>query len=79
VFLCNLTVPLMLSAIFVTMHIVGIEVTAPKVFVTMAVSRIFQFSSEKLPSSITEIVNIYNSIRRIQEFLLTEEIDANNY
>lgn len=61
------------------MHIVGVEVTAAKVFVTIAVSRIFQFSSEKLPRSISEIVNIYNSIKRIEEFLLTEEIDTNNY
>jgi hypothetical protein len=61
------------------MHLSGTEVTASKVFVTMAVSYIFLFSSEKLPRSVSEIVNIYSSIKRIQEFLLAEEIEGKNY
>jgi hypothetical protein len=33
----------------------------------------------KLPRSIAEIISVLNSIKRIQKFLLAEEIDYENY
>jgi hypothetical protein len=77
--ICYLSSPLMLSAIFVTMHLLGWTVSAQTIFVTMATARIFEFTASMLPRSIAEIVGIINSIKRIQKFLLTEEIDNENY
>jgi hypothetical protein len=76
---CYMSSPLMLAAIFVTMHLLGWEITAPMIFVTISAARIFEFTAQMLPRSIAEIISILNSISRIQKFLLTEEIDNKDY
>jgi hypothetical protein len=60
------------------MHLYGYEITASKIFAIISVSRILQFSAQMLPRSIAEMVSLYNSIIRIEEFLLAEETQHKN-
>jgi ABC-type multidrug transport system fused ATPase/permease subunit len=78
-FLYYLTAPCILSALFIAMLITIQEITAAKVFVMMTIAHIFEFTAYGLPRSISELISIINSLKRIEEFLMAEEIDQTNY
>jgi hypothetical protein len=71
-FLFYLTAPCILSALFIAQLITNQEITAAKVFVMMKIASIFEFTAYGLPRSISELISIINSLKRIEEFLMAE-------
>lgn len=49
------------------------------VFSVMMIAIIFEVTAQQLPKAISELIAIINSIKRIDEFLLTPEIDTTQY
>jgi hypothetical protein len=74
-----LTAPCILSAVFIAQLFTNQEITAAKVFVTMSIAHIFEFTAYVLQGSISELISMINSLKRIEEFLMAEEIDQTNY
>ena len=69
-FLYYLTAPLILAAVFLAQLMTGQEITAAKIFVVMSITHIFEYTAHALPNSIAEIISIFNSLHRIETFLL---------
>jgi hypothetical protein len=74
-----LTAPCIISAIFIAQLITNQEITAAKVFVTMSIAHIFESTAYAFPVSLSELISMINSLKRIEEFLMAEEIDQTNY
>lgn len=69
-FLYYLTAPLILAAVFIAQLMTGQEITAAKIFVVMTITHVFEHTAHALPNSIAEIISIFNSMHRIEKFLL---------
>ncbi|CAG9324418.1 unnamed protein product [Blepharisma stoltei] len=62
-------------AIIVTMALTGVQLTPGNVFSSMAVIGILNSSVKSIPDIITNFMNMVVSLRRIQDFLQTREIN----
>jgi len=70
-----LTPKLILIATFGTFLGIGGTMTPPIVFTIMTTYGLVQFYLQLLPSTISLVIECLNSLRRIQGFLLAEEIN----
>jgi ABC-type bacteriocin/lantibiotic exporter with double-glycine peptidase domain len=74
-FLYWLTCPMILIATFTTYLLLGNEMTSQAAFTTIMIFSILQYPIRQLPTSISEILQIATSLKRIEKFLLSKEIN----
>lgn len=75
IFIFWLCPPLIVSFTFLVYISLGNEITAAKAFFTIIIFNILQSPIRLLPSAITELVQIWSSIKRIEKFLVGSEMD----
>lgn len=75
VFFFWVTTPLILSTTFAVFVLRGELMTAEKAFTTIILFNILQFPIRALPESITQLTQIWVSLKRIGRFLYTTEIE----
>ena len=78
VFVFWLASPLILSMTFATYTWLGNDMSAAEAFTTIMLFRILQYPMRLLPTAISQLIQIWTSIQRIEKFLLSEEIDQKN-
>lgn len=79
-----LSSPLIISFTFLVYLNLGNEITAPKAFTTIMLFQILQYPMRMLPTALAEVIQMWSSIKRIEKFLLSKEINPsyitfNNY
>jgi ATP-binding cassette subfamily C (CFTR/MRP) protein 1 len=70
-----LTPKMILVATFGTFVAIGGDLTAPVAFSFMSLFGYVQFYLQFLPNSLSIVIETANAIRRIQNYLLAEEIN----
>lgn len=71
-----LTPKMILAATFGTYVALGHNLTPPIAFSIMSLYGYIQFYLQFLPNSVSVVLESFNAIRRIQNYLLAEEIDV---
>lgn len=66
--------PLILSTTFTVLLLRGEELTAEKAFTTIILFNLLQFPISALPEAISELIQMWASIKRISKFLYEPEI-----
>jgi ABC-type uncharacterized transport system fused permease/ATPase subunit len=67
--------PIIITFTFLIYLFLENEITASKTFFTIIIFNIVQSSIKKLPGSISSMIQIWSSLKRIEEFLFAREID----
>jgi hypothetical protein len=70
IFLYWLACPLILSVTFFTYIKLGNEMNSQVAFTTIMIFSILQYPLRLLPTCISEIIQMYASVKRIEKFLL---------
>jgi hypothetical protein len=77
IFLYWLCPPMIVSFTFLVYINLGNEISAAKAFFTIIIFNILQFPIRMLPSAISSIIQIWSSLKRIEKFLFSSELDKN--
>ena len=70
-----LTPKMILAATFGTYVLTGGDLTPPRAFAVVSLFSYIQFYLQFLTASLSIVIESYNSVRRIEKFLLAEEIN----
>ena len=73
----RLSVPLMLSFTFMLYVHLGSEISSQVAFSVMMAAQVIEHPVNSLPDAITQLMQIMVSIKRIEKFLMAEELDPN--
>lgn len=65
---------MILFTTFSTYILIGNEMTSQAAFTTIMIFSILQYPIRQLPTSISEVLQMLTSIKRIERFLLAKEI-----
>ncbi len=78
IFVYWLTCPLIISATFITYILLGYDMNSEVAFTTIMIFTVIRYSVVLIPYSISAIVQIFTSIRRIENYLFAKEIETKN-
>jgi ABC-type transport system involved in cytochrome bd biosynthesis fused ATPase/permease subunit len=78
IFIYWLACPLILSVTFFTYIKLGNEMNSQVAFTTIMIFSILQYPIRLLPSCISEMIQIFASVKRIEKYLLAEERKTEN-
>lgn len=65
---------MILFTTFTTYILIGNEITSQVAFTTIMIFSILQYPIRQLPTSISEVLQMLTSLKRIERFLLAKEI-----
>ena len=73
------TTPLMLSGTFFMYIMLGNEINSNVAFSTIMVAGIIEWPIYAMPTAISELIQVMVSLKRIEKFLLADEINKTQY
>ncbi len=78
IFVYWLACPLILSTTFATYILLGNEMTSEVAFTTIMIFTTLQFPIRLVPNSISSLIQMFTSIKRIEKYLYADEIKTDH-
>lgn len=71
-----LTCPILIASAYLTYILLGNQITPEVAFTTMTIVNLFEYPMYSLPNAVSESIQIFTSLKRIEKYLFAKEING---
>jgi ATP-binding cassette, subfamily C (CFTR/MRP), member 1 len=72
------TCPVLIASAYFTYIMLGNQITPEVAFTTMTIVNLFEYPMYSLPNAVSESIQIFTSLKRIEKYLLAKEISSDH-